>query len=128
MFQGLVSANFNIYTRLTKGSISSSTLPPSHGYTSYKENFGDLKNEGYDVSVSFRLVNDMKRRINWSMRASFQRNNNILVRLSPAMKKYSVTSKQEMSGISLRHFFTGRRVDGCFVRGKIPRDRSGYGT
>ena len=89
MFQGLVSANFNIYTRLTKGSISSSTLPPSHGYTSYKENFGDLKNEGYDVSVSFRLVNDMKRRINWSMRASFQRNNNILVRLSPAMKKYS---------------------------------------
>lgn len=89
VLQGLLSANFNIYTRLTEGSISNSTLPPSHGYTSYKENMGDIRNEGYDVSVSFRLMNNMKRRINWNVRASFQRNNNILVRLSPAMKEYS---------------------------------------
>ena len=89
VFQGLITANLNLYTRLTEGSISNSVLPPSHGYTSYKENQGDIRNKGYDFSVSLRLLNDMQRRINWNIRASFQHNKNILVRLSPAMKAYS---------------------------------------
>lgn len=89
MLSGLISANVNFYRRLTEGSISNATLPPSHGYTSYKENQGDIKNEGYDFSVSLRVINDMQRRINWSVRGSFQSNRNVLVRLSAAMKEYS---------------------------------------
>lgn len=89
LFNGKVSIDGNIYTRLTRGSITTSTLTPSHGYTKYTENEGDIKNYGYDVAVSVRVINDRKRQISWNLRGSFAQNNNVLVKLSSAMKTNS---------------------------------------
>lgn len=89
MLKSRISVGLNFYRRYTKGSITSMELPLSHGYDKYVENKGDILNTGYDFNVSVRLINDRKRQINWSVRASFASNKNKLVKLSEAMKTYS---------------------------------------
>lgn len=88
------SFNFNVYTKLTKGTITSANLSPTHGYNNYTENRGDIKNSGYDISLSYKIINDTNRQIQWSVRGSFQQNKNILLKLSEAMKENSKRAEQ----------------------------------
>jgi len=73
------------YYKLTKDLLTDITLPPSTGFSSYKENLGDMKNEGFEVNLKGNVI----RNTNWgvSLFANMVHNSNKLVRISNALKK-----------------------------------------
>lgn len=57
-----LNLRFDYYTQLTSNMLSNIDTAPSLGFTSYRENLGEIENKGYDLSVSVTpWRNDAKR-------------------------------------------------------------------
>ncbi|GAE84091.1 SusC/RagA family TonB-linked outer membrane protein [Bacteroides reticulotermitis] len=109
--------NFNYYRKTTENLLSDAYLPLSHGYTTYKENLGEIRNTGYDLSLSYTILrysNDHP--IDWSIRAGFYHNTNVLVKLSEAIKKANeFYSNSNYSGGTINEYREGQSLDEIYV-------------
>ena len=50
IFKGLLQMNFSYYRKKTVDLVNSVTLPSSTGFTSYKDNIGEVVNKGFEIS------------------------------------------------------------------------------
>lgn len=116
LFNSRLSINFNLYRKLTSNLVGDVYIPFSHGYTSYKENFGVVRNTGVDLAVSYNILRIPSKRIDWSVRAGLYHNTNILVKLSDAIKianqKYE---NQNFSGGTFYQYREGYSMDDLWV-------------
>jgi TonB-linked SusC/RagA family outer membrane protein len=87
MFNQRLSVTLNYYRKTTDNLLSEVGLPISHGYDSYKENLGVIRNVGYDLAASYTLLRNNEKQINWTVRAGITHNSNVIVKLSDAIKK-----------------------------------------
>lgn len=109
--------NFNYYHKETDNLLSDAYLSLSHGYTSYKENLGKIRNTGYDIMMSYTILRYSSHRpIDWSIRAGFYHNTNLLVQLSDAIKKANeVYSNSNFSGGTINEYREGQSLDEIYV-------------
>lgn len=85
---GLMQDRFVIspryYYKLTKGLITDIDLSPSTGFTTYKENLGDMANEGYELYI---MANAFKNKdFNVNIIGNLTHSENRLVKLSNSLK------------------------------------------
>ncbi|MFI1772438.1 SusC/RagA family TonB-linked outer membrane protein [Thalassobellus citreus] len=85
-FKNRLGFTFNYYRKTTDNLIGDASLPLSNGYTSYTENFGTVRNTGYDAQVSVNVLRDDKNQISWYLSTGVYHNENVLVKLSDAVK------------------------------------------
>lgn len=57
VFQSKYSLTFSWYNRQTVDMITDVTIPSSAGFTSYKDNMGETRNRGYEISLSATILN-----------------------------------------------------------------------
>jgi hypothetical protein len=58
----MLNVRFDYYIQMTSNMLSDIDTAPSLGFTTYRENLGEIENKGYDLSVSFTpWRNDAKR-------------------------------------------------------------------
>ncbi|WP_316816447.1 SusC/RagA family TonB-linked outer membrane protein [Pedobacter nyackensis] len=81
------------YYKLTKGLITDITLPPSTGFTTYKENLGNSVNEGYELYLTANVLRNSSWNVNLTGNATH--NSNKLVKLS----KYLQALNDRIDGI-----------------------------
>ncbi len=86
LFEGRIKGSFDYYTKDTKGLLSNKDLPLSMGFASYSDNVGEVKNTGFELSLSAYLIRDRQRDINWLISGQLVYNKNKVVRLSDAIK------------------------------------------
>lgn len=67
--------------------ITDVTIQSSSGFTSYKDNAGEMRNRGYEASFNLRVYDS--RDFNVSVFANFAHNDNKLMKLSDAMRAYN---------------------------------------
>lgn len=72
------------YYKLTKGLITDISLSPSTGFTTYKENLGDMANKGYEVYLTANALNTSGWNVN--ITGNLAHNTNTLVKLSNSLK------------------------------------------
>lgn len=75
----------NYYTKLTDNTLTTIKLPVSHGFETVNGNVGEIRNTGYDVSVSVALLNTKKWK--WNANGNFSNNKSKLVKLSEGFKE-----------------------------------------
>jgi len=75
------------YHKLTKGLITDITLSPSTGFTTYKENLGDMANEGFELYLTANAFRNADWNINFTGNAA--RNTNTLVKLSNSLQAFN---------------------------------------
>lgn len=122
-FNDRLSLNFNLYRRLTSNLVSDAYLPFSHGYTSYKENFGIVRNSGIDLYLSYNIIRIPAKRIDWSVRVGVSHNSNVLVKLSEAIKKANTLYEgQNYSGGTFYQYNEGHSMDDLWVLESIGVD------
>nr|WP_162988985.1 SusC/RagA family TonB-linked outer membrane protein [Pedobacter schmidteae] len=81
-----VSANY--YRDITKNALADITAPPSVGFESYKANFGELLNRGFEISSRFNLIKlDNRRNFHLGISASAVRNRNKIKNVGSIFKK-----------------------------------------
>ena len=75
------------YRYLSKGTLTDVTLPPSLGYTTYRENLGEVENKGYDLDMRITL---WKQRNSWvNLILSGVYNKNTLKKISNSLKAWN---------------------------------------
>ena len=77
------SFRFDYYNDKTSGLLLPVTVAPSLGFTSYTENFGEAKNEGYEFSISGVIVRN--RDVDWAISFTGTHNKNRILKISNAL-------------------------------------------
>lgn len=75
------------YYKLTKGLITDITLAPSTGFTTYKENLGDMANKGFEVYLTANAFRNNDWNVNVTGNAAH--NTNTLVKLSNSLQAFN---------------------------------------
>lgn len=75
------------YYKLTSGLLSNITLPPSTGFSYYTANLGDMKNEGFELSLKANVVKTKDWYVNLTV--NLAHNTNTIVKISNALKSYN---------------------------------------
>lgn len=82
-----LNLRFDIYRESTSSLILDITTPPSVGVSSYKENVGELQNNGYEFTMNYFLIKNDKKSFFWSVFANGAHNKNYIKRISNSLKK-----------------------------------------
>jgi TonB-linked SusC/RagA family outer membrane protein len=106
------------YYRLTKGLVADVSLPPSTGFNSYKENVGDMRNTGVELSIQYTAFRNKDWNVN--LFANMVRNTNTIVKISNALKAYNdkvddAQIKDENKGAPLLRYNEGQSVDAIYA-------------
>lgn len=109
--------NANYYNKTTDNLLSDVYLPLSHGYTSYKENLGSVRNTGYDLLVSYAIVKDTKNDFNLTLRGGLYHNANTLLKLSDAIKRANQLYESQFvsNGSAFYQYKEGHSMDELYV-------------
>ena len=84
LFKDRVVLSPRYYYKLTKGLITDISLAPSTGFTTYKENLGDMANKGYEIYLTANAINTSGWNVN--ITGNLAHNTNTLVKLSNSLK------------------------------------------
>jgi len=88
-----ISLTLGYYLKKTKNLLSDVTLPTSVGFSDYKENLGEMENEGFELAVRAFVYRD--RNWNVSLFANMSNNKNRIVKISNALSSYNKKADKE---------------------------------
>ena len=85
MFKGLLQMNFSYYRKKTVDLVNSVTLPSSTGFTSYKDNIGEVMNKGVEIQLRSTILNAK----DWYVAAfvNMAHNKNEITKISDSLKE-----------------------------------------
>lgn len=89
LFKSRLNITVDAYREITQNSLTSVSLAPSTGFTSYTENLGKIQNTGINFDVAYQVINNSVRAIRWTVSLNGAMNNNILKQLSDKMKAFN---------------------------------------
>ena len=87
MFKGLFQMNFSYYRKKTVDLVNNVTLPSSTGFTSYKDNIGEVMNKGVEIQLRSTILNTK----DWFVAAfaNMAHNTNEITKISDSLKEYN---------------------------------------
>jgi len=85
-FQRRIGIDFTYYDRRTTDQIAAISLPTASGYFQQIDNFGEVKNAGYEVGLDLTPVK-LDNSLTWNIYASFTKNENEVVELIEGVER-----------------------------------------
>ena len=92
------SLTFDAYRSITDNTLIDLTFPPSNGFTTLRENAGEVINRGFDIRTSYTILQNVKERSFLTVNLNISRNKNKLAKLSDAMNVYNESQNASVSG------------------------------
>lgn len=86
MFHNRFSGRFEYYTKLTKNTVLDYSLAPSVGFSSIKDNIGNISNKGYEFTLRYMPFNWVAKQMNLSFIINGSHNKNEIKKISNAMR------------------------------------------
>lgn len=118
LFDYRITAAFDYYIKDTKDLVSSRELPLANGFSSYSENVGQVRNIGFETSLSAYIIRDLQREFSWMISGQLVYNKNKIIKLSDAIKEQneSYISTGASSDTDPAHLlYEGRSQSGLYV-------------
>ena len=91
---------FDYYNKDTKDLLTTVTLPPSLGFSTYMANLGEVQNRGFEISARAVLIQNQAQKLYWSVFGSMIHNKNKLLKISDSLKAYNDTQDAAMNANS----------------------------
>lgn len=95
MFKGRLKGEFNYYEKKTSNLLSTMDLPASMGINSYIANVGEVRNRGWELSLSGYPIRDLKHNFTWMMSGQLVFNKNWISKLSDAVKAQTEAYREQ---------------------------------
>ena len=86
-FKSRINLSLDLYQENTKSLILDINTPPSTGFSSYRENIGELENKGVEFRLNTFILRNEKKRMNWSVFVNGSHNTNYIKQISNSLKK-----------------------------------------
>ena len=84
-----INGSFNFYTEYSKDVLTDITLAPSLGFDTYKENLGEVRNTGYELTLQLALIRKEDKGLRWNVMGSLVHNKNELMKINNALTAYN---------------------------------------
>ena len=82
-----LNLRFDYYISNTDNLLIDFTLPPSTGFTSYKENLGEVQNKGVEATMNWQFYRNPSKHAFFTLTGSIAHNTNVLRNISDALKQ-----------------------------------------
>ena len=89
IFHSRLTGSFNVYRDLSKDVLIDVSIAPSLGFSSYKENLGEVKNSGVEVNLKGTVISNPEKRIRWDLFVNAVYNKNELLKMNDALLAYN---------------------------------------
>ncbi len=86
MWKRILSGRIEYYNRLTENTLIDYSLAPSVGFTTVKDNLGNISNEGYELTLRVMPYNNVRKQFNFNILFNGSHNKNTIKRISNALK------------------------------------------
>ncbi|MDR6781478.1 SusC/RagA family TonB-linked outer membrane protein [Pedobacter africanus] len=86
LFNNRLALDANLYRDVTQDALTSISLAPSTGFTSFSDNLGKLQNTGLELDVRYKVIDNRAKNISWFVNVNGLTNKNILKELSDRFK------------------------------------------
>lgn len=97
MFNNRVSGRFEYYRKLTKNTVLDYSLAPSIGFSSIKDNIGNIANNGYEFNIRYMPLYIASKQMNLSIVVNGSHNENTIKKISNAMRTRNEQQMKEDS-------------------------------
>ncbi|MEG0499526.1 MAG: hypothetical protein RR550_00210 [Rikenellaceae bacterium] len=98
LFSNRLYANFSYYNKKTVDLINDVTIPASTGFTTYRNNIGEVVNKGYEINLRGNIIN--KENMSLIVNANLGHNKNKILKISQSLKDYNTKVQEAMVGLS----------------------------
>ncbi|MBR6944688.1 MAG: TonB-dependent receptor, partial [Prevotella sp.] len=115
LWDNRVRGTFEYYVKNTNNLLSSMDIPLSMGFSSYRANVGEVKNNGWEASLQAYVIRDRARQFNWLIGAQLVYNKNKITKLSDAIK--AQTEAYMLSDAMKENQETGSGIQNLFYEG-----------
>ena len=89
LFDRRLTGSFNVYDDISKDVLIDVTLAPSLGFSSYKENLGEVKNSGVELTLKGTVIRDREREIYWDIMYNLAHNKNKVTKINQALTAFN---------------------------------------
>ena len=93
--------SFDYYLKKTSNLLSQMDIPLATGFGSYVDNVGEVKNTGFETSLSGYVIRDTERKLIWLVSGKLVYNKNKITRLSDAIKQQTEEYKLQEVDVNL---------------------------
>ena len=80
LFKSRLNLTLDAYHKLTYDLLQNVNLPPSNGYSSRVDNFGEIENKGFEIGLQADLIKNNN--FSWNLYSNFSLNRNMLMSLN----------------------------------------------
>ncbi len=87
LFNNRLNGTFNYYNNITHNLLTQYDLAPSTGFDSQTMNAGKLQNKGFDVSLNFIALQNLKKELYWTIAVNANHNKNKIKAISERLQK-----------------------------------------
>lgn len=115
LWQGRLKGEFDYYTKTTSNLLSQMYTPLSMGFPSYIANVGEVKNRGWEASLSAYLIRDHERSINWIVTGQLVYDKNWISQLSEAVKAQNEAMLADKDYEVANLFYEGRPQNAIYA-------------
>lgn len=95
-----LSIRFDYYQKDTKDLLSDMIVAPSNGFSTYKSNIGEARNEGFQLGVNMRVWSESSTRSNISLFANVAHNTNKITKVSNSLVQLNRMRDQAKDSVS----------------------------
>lgn len=97
MFNRILSGRLEYYYKYTNNTVLDYSLPPSMGFSTLKDNIGNISNKGYEITLRFMPYNNVQQQLNFNFVATGSHNTNKIEKISNALRARNQAQLQEDS-------------------------------
>ena len=92
LLRNRIGLDLTYYNVRNYDQIVSIAIPQTTGFSARRLNVGEISNKGVEAQVSYTLLKQAGDGFKWDINANYSRNRNIVEKLAPGLKEFSVTS------------------------------------
>ncbi len=119
-----IQGEFDVYSKTTSNLLSLRDLPLSMGFGSFFDNVGEVKNTGFEASLSAYIIRDNKRDLNWMVSGKLVYNKNEITKLSDAILAQNETYLKNDEVDVANLFYVGRPQNAIYAVRSLGIDAS----
>ncbi|WP_442588647.1 SusC/RagA family TonB-linked outer membrane protein [Pedobacter sp. AW31-3R] len=81
--------NAEVYQEVTQNALTTVSVAPSTGFSSYTENLGKIQNRGLQIDIGYRILNNPATGLRWNVSANAATNKSVLKELSDQLRSFN---------------------------------------
>ena len=113
--KGRITTRIEYFRKTTKNALTDISLAPSVGFATISENLGTIRNQGWEMMLSFIPYRNEARAAQWVVSLNGSHNTDKLVKISQALRHMNEQNAGQLTDVPLPRYEEGQSLNRIWV-------------